>query len=408
MQTTGYEFSGNGFCFTFPSRTLIMGILNITPDSFSDGGLHTDPEAAVESALQMQYDGADIIDIGAMSTAPGRVQITPEEEITRLEPVLTRLKGRLNAPVSVDTIYPDTARFALQNGAAIINDVSGVFNPSMAAVVREYGAGWIVCHGGSSNVTQTTQRDILGEVSGFFIDVLNAAETCGIDRQSLCLDPGIGFGKSRAEDVLLLRDLSRVRQNGAALLVGASRKRFIGEASGESDPSKRDFGTVAAHTAAVAGGADILRAHNVPAAVQGARVVDALFRPVNKAYTATGSDRIIINDLRIFAFHGVNDEEKRDGQYFVLDIDLFADLSAPRKTDNVTDTISYSQVVKSAVRLFTAQKFNLIERAAEVLADGLLDEYPVIRKITLTVKKPDAPMKVEFGFVGIELTKERG
>lgn len=408
MRTDGYEFRGGGFCFMFPSRTLVMGILNITPDSFSDGGLYADSDVAVDSALQMQSDGADIIDIGAMSTAPGRVHITPQEEITRLEPVLTRLKGRLNVPVSVDTIYPDTARFALQSGAAIINDVSGVFNPAMAAVVKDYGAGWIVTHGGSSNVTQTTERDILGEVSAFFADVLNAAETCGIDRQSLCLDPGIGFGKSRAEDALLLYALSKVRQTGVALLVGASRKRIIGEASGEPDPARRDYGTVAAHTAAVAGGADILRAHSVPAAVQGARVADAVFRRGDEAYSAVGQDKIIIRDLHVFAFHGVNDAEKRDGQSFMLDIELYADLSAPRKTDSVADTVSYSQVIKSAVRIFTAHKYNLIERAAEVLADGLLDEFAALQKITLTVKKPDAPMKAEFGFVGFELTKERG
>ena len=389
-----------------------MGVLNVTPDSFSDGGLHTEPEEAVHSAVQMQSDGADIIDIGAMSTAPGRAAITPNEEIKRLSPILSKVTEQLNIPVSVDTVYPETARFALQNGAAIINDVSGIFNPAMATIIKEYDAGWIITHGGSSDVTESVERDIIGEVYGFFADVLTAAKTCGLDRQRICLDPGIGFGKSRAEDAMLLRALPRVRQIGTALLVGASRKRLIGETSGESDPSKRDFGTVAAHTAAVAGGADIIRAHNVYAAVQGARVADAIYRSRSStggsALSQVVQDKIIVKDLRIFAFHGVNPEEKRDGQNFIIDMELYADLSAPRITDSVNDTVSYAQVVKSAVRLFTAQKYDLIERAAEALAEGLLSEYPAIDRIKLTVKKPDAPMKAVFDFVGIELTKERG
>ncbi|MDD4442957.1 MAG: dihydropteroate synthase [Kiritimatiellae bacterium] len=405
MQAEKYEFRGKRFCFSFPSKTLIMGVLNVTPDSFSDGGQNFLPDAAVASAKRMQDDGADIIDVGAMSTAPGRMAITPCEEIRRLSPVLSELEKRLKIPVSVDTVYPETARFALQNGAAIINDVSGVFNPATAAVVKEYGAGLIITHGGSSNVTKTHERDIIGEVSGFFGNVLKAAELCGIDTGSVCLDPGIGFGKSREEDALLLRCLSSVKQRGAALLVGVSRKRLIGEASGESDPSKRDFGTVAAHTAAIAGGADIIRAHNVFAAVQGARVADAIYR--RKETFAGGKDKIIIKGLNVFAYHGVNPEEKRDGQNFLIDIEIFASLYAACVTDSVNDTVSYSQVIKSAVRIFTAQKYDLIERAAEALADGLLDEYPSIDRLTLTIKKPDAPMKAVFDFVGTEITRER-
>ena len=398
-----YECRGSRFQFAFPSRTLVMGVLNVTPDSFSDGGLNAEPEDAVSCAEQMQTDGTDIIDVGAMSTAPGRTAITPDEEIVRLSPVLNKLSGRLNVPISVDTIYPETARFALQNGTAIINDVSGVFNPAMAAVVKEYGAGWIITHGGSSDVTETDDRDIVKEVSGFFGDVISAAKLIGIDPQSVCLDPGIGFGKSRQEDALLLRRLSSVKLRGTALLVGASRKRLIGEASGETEPSKRDFGTVAVHTSAIAGGADIIRAHNVYAAVQGARVADAVYR--RKPSSDGKPQKIIIKGLRVFAYHGVNPEEKRDGQNFVIDIEIFADLSAPCATDSVNDTVSYSQVIKSAARIFTEQKYDLIERAAEVLADGLLDEYPSIDRLTLTIKKPDAPMKAVFDFVGTEITE---
>lgn len=400
-----YEFRGKRFCFSFPSRTIVMGVLNVTPDSFSDGGHHLLPDDAARQAEKMQAEGADIIDVGAMSTAPGREAISPDEEISRLVPALPELLKRLKIPVSVDTVYPETARFALQNGAAVINDVSGVFNPATAAIVKEFEAGYIVTHGGSSNVTKTDKRDIIGEVSGFFAGVLNAAELCGLDTQSVCLDPGIGFGKSREEDALLLRRLSGVKPLGTSLLVGASRKRIIGEASGEGDPSKRDFGTVAAHTAAIAGGADIIRAHNVFAAVQGARVADAIYR--SGKVSAVGKDKIVIKGLNVFAFHGVNPEEKRDGQNYLLDIEICADLSAPCETDSVDDTVSYSQVIKSAVRIFTAQKYDLIERAASELADGLLDEYPRIDSLKITVKKPDAPIKSVFEFVGTEITRAR-
>jgi len=382
-----------------------MGVLNVTPDSFSDGGQYLLPDDAVRQAEKIQSEGADIIDVGAMSTAPGREAVAPDEEISRLMPVLPALIKRLHIPVSVDTVYPETARFALQNGAAIINDVQRRFQPATAATVSEFNAGYIVTHGGSSNVTKTEKRDIINEVSGFFADILNAARLCGLDTQSICLDPGIGFGKSRGEDALLLRRLSDVKPSGTALLVGASRKRVIGELSGESDPSKRDFGTVAAHTAAIAGGADIIRAHNVPAAVQGARVADALYRRGQAAFT--GRDKILIKGLNVFAFHGVNLEEKQDGQNFLLDIEALADLSVPCATDSVDDTISYSRIIKSAVRIFTAQKYDLIERAASALADGLLCEYPRIDSIKITVKKPDAPVKSVFDFVGTEITRAR-
>ena len=260
-------------------RTYIMGILNITPDSFSDGGQYTNPQAAVERASVMVAQGADVLDIGAQSTRPGAVAITAEEEIERLSPVLNRLCGALTVPVSVDTFFPLTARFALERGAAVINDVSGTVNEEMVDLAKQYRAGLIVMHnGGGASATQTNYPGgVLRAVREFFIASIDRALLLGLPKEQLCLDPGIGFGKSHEENLTLLRHL-RDLNTDVALLTGASCKRVVGIATGETDPANRAAGTVAAHTAAIAGGTDFIRVHDVAQAVQGARMADALYR----------------------------------------------------------------------------------------------------------------------------------
>lgn len=260
-------------------RTYIMGILNITPDSFSDGGQYTNPQAAVERASVMVAQGADVLDIGAQSTRPGAVAITAEEEIERLSPVLNRLRGALTVPVSVDTFFPLTARFALEHGAAVINDVSGTVNEEMVDLAKQYRAGLIVMHnGGGASATQTNYPGgVLRAVREFFIASIDRARSLGLPKEQLCLDPGIGFGKSHEENLTLLRHL-RDLNTDVTLLTGASRKRVVGIATGETDPAHRAAGTVAAHTAAIAGGTDFIRVHDVAQAVQGARMADALYR----------------------------------------------------------------------------------------------------------------------------------
>lgn len=272
-------FKAGNFEFPLGKRTYVMGILNYTPDSFSDGGMYNTPEKALEHALEMQSQGADIIDIGANSTRPDAVILPAREEKERLVQVIGSLKGKINAAISVDTFYPECAEAALESGAVIINDVSGVFNEEMAALAVKYGAGYVVMHNpcGSAAVAEYEQG-IVEEVRKFFLDALTLAGKCGLPKSRLCLDMGFGFGKSYENNLELLRDMEWLKFKGVALLAAASRKRFIGTASGEKSCAMRDAGTVAAHTAAIAGGADIIRAHDVFSAVQGARVADAIYR----------------------------------------------------------------------------------------------------------------------------------
>lgn len=272
-------FKAGSYEFPLGKRTYVMGILNYTPDSFSDGGLYNTPETALNHALEMQAQGADIIDIGANSTRPDAKILPAEEEKERLLQVIESLRGKLTAAISVDTFYPSCAEAALKAGAVIINDVSGVFNGEMADLAKKYGAGYVVMHNpcGSGEIAEY-EKGVVEDVRKFFLDTLQLAAECGLPKSQLCLDPGLGFGKSYENNIDLLKDMEWLKFKGVALLAAGSRKRFIGAASGEKNCAMRDAGTVAAHTAAIAGGADMIRVHDVFAGVQGARVADAIFR----------------------------------------------------------------------------------------------------------------------------------
>ncbi|MCL2508580.1 MAG: dihydropteroate synthase [Oscillospiraceae bacterium] len=406
------KFYGQDFCFPLGEKTYVMGILNVTDNSFSDGGLYASLESAVAHALRMQNDGADIIDIGACSTAPGRPPVSAREEMSRLMPVLNALVGKLAIPVSVDTQNPETAEAGIQNGAAIINDVSGVLNPVMAGVIRKYNAGWIITCGGSADADRDGAVPVLTRIRRFFEEAADFADSQGISPESVCLDPGIGFGKSRSEDLTVLRGTAFCKRSAGnrALLVGASRKRVVGEASGEAAPQKRDSGTAAAHTIAIAGGADMIRVHDVYGAVAAAKTADAIVRAADTVPTvqlALPPDKIIIRDLRVFAYHGVNAEEKENGQFFSLDIDIIAKNSRAFISDQIGDTVSYASIIKSVITGMTERSFDLIERAAQHVADGLFQKYPDIRELRILLKKPDAPIKADFGLVGIEINRVR-
>lgn len=266
--------------FTFEEckkRTLVMGILNVTPDSFSDGGESFFAEKALEKALKMQNDGADIIDIGAVSTAPKSEKVELSEELRRLKTVFPLVASRLDIPVSVDTRSPEAAQFALENGAVIVNDESGAFSSNMASLVKKHGAGWIFMHTGGKASSECAEYEngVVADALSFFEKMREAAAAYGINEESLCYDYGIGFGKTREEDLLLLKSTAEFSEY-SPLLVGVSRKRVIGEATGEKEPKNRIFGTVAAESIAAFLGAGILRVHDVKAARDAVKTVEAV------------------------------------------------------------------------------------------------------------------------------------
>lgn len=263
-------------------RPLIMGILNVTPDSFSDGGQCGDPERAVERALQMEADGADIIDIGGESTRPGAAAVSIEEEMGRVIPVIERLSSALTCAISVDTWKSGVAERSLAAGAEIVNDISGLsFDPQMAGVVAAGGAGVVLMHtrGKPENMQQNTvYGDLMTEIAASLRSSLLLADEAGISRDHIALDPGIGFGKSAEGNLELVRRLSELSCFGLPILTGPSRKSFIGSVLGRCQADDRLFGTAAAVALSIANGAAIVRVHDVRAMRDVANVAHAVMQ----------------------------------------------------------------------------------------------------------------------------------
>ena len=273
-------------------RPLIMGILNVTPDSFADGerlvhvsarGETPDVERAVALALQMEADGADLIDVGGESTRPGAEPVSAEAEAARVLPVVRALASRLGIPVSVDTYRADLARDAAVEGAAVVNDISGLhLDPRMAAVVAESGAALVAMHtrGRSSRMyARADYLDVAAEVTAELEESLERAAAAGLDRHRIIVDPGLGFAKRAADSYGVLARLPRLAASlDRPLLVGPSRKSFMQDAVGGRPPQQRDWGTAAAVTAAVLAGAHIVRVHAVLEMVQVVRVAEEIRR----------------------------------------------------------------------------------------------------------------------------------
>ena len=267
--------------FALGERTYIMGVLNLTPDSFSDGGRYDRPDAALRRAAEMEREGADILDLGAQSTRPGHAPVSAEQEWERLRPVLSMLRERTALPLSVDTYYPAVAEAAVEEGACLINDVSGSLSNGMPALAARTGAALVLMHAGDGADDAGDGGDAPATVRSYFERALSLAREAGLPRERICLDPGIGFGKDRAGDLALAARLPELLRGlpPTAVLVGASRKRVIAACCDDSPgPENRLAGTLAFHTVAQWGGAHILRVHDVAAAVQAARVTDALRR----------------------------------------------------------------------------------------------------------------------------------
>jgi dihydropteroate synthase len=256
-----------------------MGIVNTTPDSFSDGGRFADPAAAVEQGLVLQAEGADIVDVGGESTRPGAPAVPADEEIRRVVPVVERLRARApSLPISVDTSKPEVARAALDAGADLVNDVHGLAAPGMAEVVAGRGVPAVIMHmrGTPADMaSHAVYQDVVGEVAAELAAAVARAERAGVLRERIVLDPGIGFAKTPEQSVALLAGLARLRSLGYPLLVGPSRKSFIGKLTGAAVPERLP-GTLAAVTACVLAGAELIRVHDVAPARQAAQVAAAI------------------------------------------------------------------------------------------------------------------------------------
>lgn len=263
-------------------RPLIMGILNLTPDSFSDGGLFTNPNAAVAHALEMEADGADIIDIGGESTRPGAQELSADEETGRILPVLEKLSGRLRCAISIDTWKSSVAAVAISAGAEIINDISGfTFDPHMADIAARSSAAAVLMHtrGKPDGMQQdTVYPDLMTEIITHLRKSVSRAVESGIARNRIAIDPGIGFGKDKAGNLEILRRLGELKSLGLPILSGTSRKSFIGAVLGQPAAKERIYGTAATVALSVANGASILRVHDVRAMRQAADMAHAVMK----------------------------------------------------------------------------------------------------------------------------------
>ncbi len=260
-------------------RTALMGIVNVTPDSFSDGGRYFDPAQAISHGVKLAEEGADIIDVGGESTRPGARPVSGREEMERVIPVVRGLRRELSAPISIDTYKAEVARAALDEGADIVNDISALrFDPAMAPLVAAERVPVVLMHMQGTPRTMQQRpyyRDVVEEVKEFLRDRLRFAVEAGVDPERIVIDPGIGFGKELEHNLALLRALPALTDLGRPVLVGPSRKTFIGKIL-DVGPEERLEGSLAAAVAAVLGGASVIRTHDVKEARRAIRVADAM------------------------------------------------------------------------------------------------------------------------------------
>lgn len=266
-------------------RVLIMGILNVTPDSFSDGGLYIDLDRAVAHGESLEADGADIIDIGGVSTRPFAEPVSAEEEMKRVNPVIKKLSQRVSIPISIDTTRASVASKAIEAGAVMINDIGALrLDPAMGSLVASADVPIVLMH--MQGTPQTMQispyyNDVIGEIIDFLSGAINLALSRGIRRENIIVDPGIGFGKTVAHNLTIIKELARFNVLGRPILIGASRKAFIGNVLGVDNPSQRDTGTMAVTAISVMNGANIVRVHDVKRTVEVVRMAEAIKNATN-------------------------------------------------------------------------------------------------------------------------------
>ena len=424
-------------------RPLILGVLNTTPDSFSDGGSFLDPAAALAQAKRLVADGAEVIDVGGESTRPGATPVPRAEEIARVLPVIEGLTAA-GIPVSIDTIHAETAAAAVAAGAAYINDVSGgLHDPEMLALAaragRERGVRYIAGHWRGipdPGHVRSDYGDVVAEVRDALAARADAAIAAGLDPALVILDPGLGFDKTGEQCWELLRGLDELRALGYPVLVGASRKRMLAEVldsvpGAPSGRPGRDLATAVVSALAARAGAWGVRVHDAagsavalavelawgspgsapaargtrpeaPAAPPAAAPVSA----VPQQTAAIPRDRITLTGLEVFAHHGVFDFERERGQRFFIDAELAVDLLPAAAGDDLASTVHYGVLAEEIVAAVAADPVDLIETVAERVAAVAL-RSPAVAEARITVHKPDAPITAPFADVSVTVVRGR-
>ena len=421
-------------------RAEVMGVLNVTPDSFSDGGSYVTLDAALAQARALAAQGATIIDVGGESTRPGATPVEPAEEQRRVLPVIERLVAD-GIAVSVDTIHADTAAAAVAVGASFINDVSGgLHDPGMHAVAatasREHGTRYIIGHWrGIPDPAheRSGYRDVIAEVRAALQELADAAVAAGVAREHVVLDPGLGFDKTGADGWRLLAGLDTLRGIGFPVLVGASRKRMLAEvlagipaAARATAPGgdERDLATAVVSALAVRAGAWGVRVHDVAGTAQALAVAAAWETAEQKAaeretveqesamaapapappVARIPQDRITLTGLEVFAHHGVFDFEREAGQKFVIDAEVAVDLRAAAAGDELAATVHYGELAEAIVAAVERDPVDLIETVAERVAAVALG-FAGVREARITVHKPDAPIDASFADVSVSVVR---
>ena len=424
-------------------RCLVMGVVNVTPDSFSDGGEWFEPDAAIAHGLDLLAEGADLLDVGGESTRPGASRVPEDEERRRVLPVVQTLADA-GATVSIDTMRASVAEAALAAGAAMVNDVSGgLADPALPSLVAEAGVPYVAMHwrGHSDRMDDLAQYDdVVADVAAELAQRADALLAVGISSDRLVLDPGLGFAKTGDHNWRLLGHLDAITALGFPVLVGASRKRFLGHllAGADGKPasaSDRDRATAATSALAAAAGAWCVRVHDVASSADAVRVAAAWTeqsdpRPVQpgprsdttKGFTqqsdarpaqagprsdvAEGEDRIELIGLRATGHHGVFEFERRDGQEFVVDVVLHVDVRAAAASDHLSHTVHYGELAERVHAVITGEPVDLIETLAERVAEVCL-RPPGVKAVDVAVHKPQAPVTVAFGDVVVRVHRRR-
>jgi dihydropteroate synthase len=412
-------------------RTVVLGVLNVTPDSFSDGGRFVDVDVALAHGRDQVRRGADLIDVGGESTRPGARRIAVAEELDRVLPVIHGLVES-GIAVCVDTMRAEVAHAAVAAGAVLVNDVSGgLADPQMLELLGDLDVPYVVMHwrGHSADMDQLARYDdVVADVRAELAARLDALDRAGVDLQRVILDPGLGFAKTAAHNWQLLRGLPDLASLGRPLLLGASRKRFLGElladASGPRPVAERDSATDAVTAVAAALGVWGIRVHDARGSRDAIAVASAwsptgplgtLARaaaprastPSDPQAPGAAGDRIVLTGVRARGHHGVFAHERAAGQQFVADVVLdVGTVSSAAQHDDLARTVDYGVVAQALVEEIEGPPVDLVETVAESMARRCL-RFPAVRSVEVTLHKPEAPLSVPFDDVAVRIVRHR-